>query len=658
MASNEPTPFQRVFSLRDLFRGTPLRACLSFAVGSLLLVMVLVVLLLYTDLLVRGGTLSIPQKSQDDLNAMIGDVVAQEFGQPVATGAGDLVYADRGLLPTVWNFRDRFFGPTLAAAYRRFSPFRNDKQALLTLVALAALLGWMRSMCESHGRILLMRTGLETATRMRRSIHRQTLRLGPSDLEGRASEHAMQLFTAEVDRLSEGVSLWAVRVGRDPLRLAMLIGLALAVDWKLAFVCLFPIAGCWYLAQREARRIEQVRQLSEANGAKELKLLAESLDKTRLVRGFGMEAFEQEQFQKYLDRFQQNISEGLSAKAWSRRAIRTLVAACLAFVLLFVGSMILLPPPEIAYSSGVLLLAALAAAWFPLQSLAKLGRDRETADHAARQIQNYLNLIPEVGQAVGAKFLQPLTKMISFENVSYSTNGKRQVLEGLKLKIPAGRQVSIVASDPHESLAVAYLLPRFIEPQAGRILIDGEDIAWVTLESLRAEVVFVGGKDPFLTGSVRDNISGGNPNFSLQEVTDAAKFAHAHNFIQKLSQGYETVIGEHGEQLDAGQSFRLGLARAILRKPALLIIAEPEDALDDDTKTMLDDAYNRIGPNRTVIYLPQRLSTLKRSEEILFIHKGRLAAIGPHSRLVQSSPLYRHWEYIHFNEFRHEFETE
>jgi ATP-binding cassette subfamily B protein len=145
---------------------------------------------------------------------------------------------------------------------------------------------------------------------------------------------------------------------------------------------------------------------------------------------------------------------------------------------------------------------------------------------------------------------------------------------------------------------------------------------------------------------------------SLQEVTEAAKIAHAHNFIQKLSQGYETVIGEHGETLDAGQSFRLSLARAILRKPALLIIAEPDDPIDDDTKDLLDDAYKRIAPNRTILYLPQRLSTLKRADEIVLIHKGRLNAIGPHSRLVQSSPLYRHWEYIHFNEFRHEFETE
>jgi len=304
------------------------------------------------------------------------------------------------------------------------------------------------------------------------------------------------------------------------------------------------------------------------------------------------------------------------------------------------------------------MIASLGASWFPLQNLVQLQRDHVAAEDAARQIQNYLNQIPEVGQAVGAKFLQPLSKMITFENVAYATPSKRQLLEGLKLKLPAGRQAAIVATDPLEGQAVAYLLPRFIEPQSGKILIDGEDIAWVTLESLRAEIIFVGGKDSFLTGSVRDNISGGNPTFSLQDVTEAAKVTHAHNFILKLPQGYETVIGEHGEQLDAGQSFRLGLARAILRKPALLIIEEPADQLDEDTKAMLDDAYKRIAPNRTILFLPQRLSTLKRVDEILLIHKGRLAAIGPHLRLVQSSPLYRHWEYIHFNEFRHEFETE
>ena len=624
----------------------------------MLLLAALLCLYLMTDLLVHGGRLTILTSSQSELTALVGEEIINESGQPQASLSGEITYTDKGLLPTVWQSRNKFYRPLLVTAYRRLPPLRNDRQALVALVMLAALFGWMRSMEESRARIDLLAVGLDMATRLRRSIHRQTLRLGPSDLEGRSSEQAMQLFTTEVNRLSDGLFLWAQRMGRDPLRLALMVGLAIAVDPVLAVVCLVPIVGCWYLAQRETLRIDHVRGVFEANAAKELRVLAESLDRTRLVRGFGMETFEQDQFQKYLERFQQSILSGLQVKAWSRRAVRTLVAGCLAFVLVFVGSKILLPPPEISFASGVLMLAALAAAWFPLQNLVQLNREHEQAEHAARQIQNYLNLIPEVGQAVGAKFLQPLSKMISFEQVSYTTPSKRQLLDGLKLKIPAGRQVAIVSTDPLEGLAVAYLLPRFIEPQSGQILIDGEDIAWVTLESLRAEIVFVGGKDPFLTGSVRDNLSGGNANLSLQEVTEAAKIAHAHNFIQKLSQGYETVIGEHGETLDAGQSFRLSLARAILRKPALLIVAEPDDPIDDDTKDLLDDAYKRIAPNRTILYLPQRLSTLKRADEIVLIHKGRLNAIGPHSRLVQSSPLYRHWEYIHFNEFRHEFEAE
>jgi ABC-type multidrug transport system fused ATPase/permease subunit len=639
-------------------RGAPQRACVYFAASSLLLCLALVDLCLIVDLLVHRGQFSIAVSDQPRLAALVGEDVLKSGGDLPVPEAGRLTYSGRGMLPSVWHFRSRFFSPLLAAAYARFSPLRDELHALIALVALGAVCGWMRSMLDARARLLLTSAALDVAVRLRRSLHRQTLRLGPSDLEGHSGEQALHLFTTEVDRLSTGVYRWAERIGRDPPQLLLLVGLATAVDASLAAVCVVPLAACWYVARRESQRIDEVRDLSLANADRELRVLAENLEKTRLVRSFGMENFAQEQFQKYLERYQRAIWGGLRARAWSRRAIRTGVAGVLAFVLFFISARVLPSSHQITLASAVLMIGALAAAWFPLQNLAHLGREHEAAEAAARQIQSYLNLIPEVGQAVGAKFLQPLSKMITFENVSYATPGKRQVLEGLKLKIPAGRQVAIVASDPLESLAVAYLLPRFIEPQEGKILIDGEDIAWVTLESLRAETIFVSGRDAFLTGSVRDNISGGNPTFSLQDVTDAAKIAHAHNFIQKLPQGYETVIGEHGELLDAGQSFRLALARAILRKPALLLIQEPVDALDEDTKTMLDDVYKRIAPNRTILYLPQRLSTLRRADEIAFIHKGRLTAIGPHSRLVQSSPLYRHWEYIHFNEFRHEFETE
>ena len=292
----------------------------------------------------------------------------------------------------------------------------------------------------------------------------------------------------------------------------------------------------------------------------------------------------------------------------------------------------------------------------PLEALWSLPKERSEASLAADAIYRYLDRIPEVSQTVGAKFLEPLGKTLQFESVSYLLPDKKALLDNLDLKLPAGTTTAVVSLDPLESRCLAYLLPRFIEPHPGRILFDGEDIAWVTLESLRAETVYVGGLDPFFTGSVRDNISCGNSQYSLQAITEAAKTTHAHNFILKLQQGYETVLGEHGEQLDESAGFRLGLARAMLRNPALMIIEEPEVLLDDDSKALLEDAYNRIVRDRTVLFLPSRLSTVKRVDRIVLLHQGKVEAIGNHNQLLKSSPLYRHWEYIRFNEFRYDDE--
>ena len=247
-----------------------------------------------------------------------------------------------------------------------------------------------------------------------------------------------------------------------------------------------------------------------------------------------------------------------------------------------------------------------------------------------------------------------MSKTLHFENVKYQTPSGQKILDGVDFKLEVDKCYAITSADPLEARAIALMLPRFIEPREGRVLIDGEDISWVTLESLRAETVFVAADDPPFEGTVFDNIRGGQSDLTLQQVTEAAKLTHAHNFIVKLFNGYETVLTSQGDTLDAGQRFRLGLARAIVRNPALLIIEEPWSPLDEDTKTLLVDAYDRICRNRTVIFLPARLSTVRRTDQVIVLHEGKVAAIGPHAKLVSQSPIYRHWEYIHFNEFRNE----
>jgi ABC-type multidrug transport system fused ATPase/permease subunit len=196
---------------------------------------------------------------------------------------------------------------------------------------------------------------------------------------------------------------------------------------------------------------------------------------------------------------------------------------------------------------------------------------------------------------------------------------------------------------------VAYLLPRFIEPTRGRVLFDGEDIAWGTLESIRTETAYVGGDDPILSGTVLDNILCGDPRYSLNDAIEAAKLVHAHKFISRLPQGYETILGEHGEQLEVGAAFRLGLARAALRDPAVMIIEEPQVLLDDDTKALIDDAYQRLSGKRTMIYLPGRLTTSRRCDQVIMLHDGKVEGMGAHQDLTKSCELYRHWDYLTFN---------
>jgi ABC-type multidrug transport system fused ATPase/permease subunit len=560
--------------------------------------------------------------------------------------------ANKGLFPTVWWSQEKLWGPALSVAYRRIEWLRKDHSALMLLVLTVVGLGILRGLLLSRARRTSVEAGWNIVSSLRRHVHRQRLRLGPGDLEDADGQQVLSLFTREMDRLRDGIVIWLLRMARCPFEIFVLIGLALLIDWLVALQCLIPVAGCWYLVQREHERFEAARKTANARTDSELRLLAESLQKTRIVRGYGMENFEHEQFQLHMDRFTRDAMAVNKRERWSRRTCRLLAALCAGVVLFLVGSRILQSPDALSFTSAMLILTALTCLHPPMRELWHLSEHRADASLAADRIYRYLDRIPEVGQAVGAKFLEPLTKSLEFESVRYSLPNRKNILNGFDLRLPAGKAYALVSLDPLEALAAAYLLPRFVEPHGGRVLYDGEDIAWVTLESLRLETVYVGGTDPFFTGTVRENICCGANTYSSQQVTDAAKQTHAHNFVLKLPQGYETVLGEHGEQLDAGQGFRLGLARAMLRNPALMIVSEPETTLDDDTKTMLDDTYNRICTNRTVLFLPTRLSTVRRCEQVVLIHQGKVSAIGPHAELLKTSPLYRHWDYMHFNHFR------
>lgn len=666
-------PLERILSRRSLIRG-PLRAAACWSIAStVLLLLLLLNFELILGLCIDRGRIDVllPPTEVERFEKIVDQPVTSSPDPAVpATDAPavpiPVILDEQGILPEVWQSRDVWWGPFLAGLYRRVAWLQSNTLALIWLLSSGAFFFILRNVCLRMIRSRCHRAALDAVNATRRNVHRQVLRLGPEDVDGTGYGIASQLFTDEVEAIRDALYESMSRLIRYPLELLGLAVVLFSLNWQLAWQWIAPATLVILLVDNVHKSAIQRHRLAADRSRDELNSLLSSLKNARLTRGLGLEKTEHEQFQRHLDRFHAQLLSKMRAEDLVTHVHPTLVIACvglLAFLIFLIGANVLTTgnnpiSQRLTMAEALTFIIAAFMAIPGIRALRALPEYRRTLALSGDKIQRYLDRIPSVSQAVGAKFLQPMSKTLHFDGVKYSTSEGRKILDGVDFKLQVDKAYAIVSIDPLEAKTVALMLPRFIEPQNGRVIIDGEDIAWVTLESLRAETVFVAANDPPLDGTVFENIQGGNSDLSLQQVTEAAKLTHAHNFIVKLFNGYETMLSSRGDTLDPGQRFRLNLTRAIARNPALLVIEEPTEALDEDTKTLLIDAYERICHNRTVIFLPSRMSTIRRTDQILVLHEGKLAAMGPHSKLVTQSPIYRHWEYIHFNEFRHDGRTE
>lgn len=637
-----------MFPLRDLLHGRPRAALIWAFVSGVALFLALTCLLLLVGLFENRGELSVTAAEYAQVNKMAGM-------QPTRAPSEEqnLKFSGSGVLPTAWHSRGRWPGLVAGFLFRSHGTFQGNSSTATALVLGLLVFGLMWSGAVAANHRASLAGSREVGDRLRKGIHRQALRLAPSNLGPQGVDEALELFTERTDRVQRGLSRWIHVITRDWAEVIAIAVFLLAIEWKIGLSCLILIPICLWVLGEIARLYERSDKLTSDKAHDELKLLAESLKKSRLVRAYGMEDYEQRQFTETLDRYSAKLGDAARGQRMHRwfSQITILVAAIVIIHIVLGAPMLRTGTPGFPLSDSVLIAGCVIYLTFPLSRLLSLRALRSEVAIESGFVQRYLARIPEVGQAVGAKFLQPLTRVLQLDSVHYSDTAG-PLLRGLDLKVNAGETVALVSLNPSEARAVAYMIPRFIEPVSGRVLFDGEDIAWVTLESLRAEAIFVGGDEPFFTGTVLQNLTCADSEYSLQNAHEAAKQAHAHNFILELPSGYETQIGEHGEQLDSGQAFRLSLARAILRKPALMVIEEPRELLDSDNKALVEDAYSRIMKDRTVLVLPSRLSTIKRADRVVLVHNGKVEAMGKQDKLVKSCSLYRHWEYMRFNEFR------
>lgn len=516
------------------------------------------------------------------------------------------------------------------------------------LLILGLVLSVCRILTDTLMRYAAGRTAIGVATRLRRAVYTQTYRLGTLTVQATGSSEASGLFTSKVESVREAIAAALTNQLREPVKLGLLLIVAFAVHFWLTVVFILSVLLIYLIGLELLEAVNRRGERAARRAANQLVLLQESLMIMRLVKAFLIESFNQNRVERQLtDYTNSNISRSTN-DALARPLIFLLgLVACI--TMLYVGGRIVLHE-GVGAASLIVLVVTLVSMCLPVLKLLETRKIMRRGTAAAADIFEFLDRRGEVSQSANAEFLPGLTRSLIFDDVSLREAGSgRMLLKNITLKIEAGQRVGLIATDEAERNAFLYLLPRFLDPTGGEIRIDGKNLRWVTLDSLRMQIGMVLQNNLVFNDTIANNIGCGDTGYTLPQIIEVAKTVHAHHFIQRLPYGYETPIGELGHSLRPSEKFRIALARAILRDPSLLIIEEPEGPLDEDSRAMIDDAYNRCLVGRTVIFVPRRRATLRLCDQVLLLNHGKIEAAGDHKELLEQNDLYKYVYYMEFS---------
>jgi ATP-binding cassette subfamily B protein len=680
----EREAFKRAWRFLSYDRLAKWSAIVAAVWTGVLYVALLVVLGLFADLLVNRGRIpsfhDLPRVEQEDLlrqwqegpgpqvearwrNSGVRTILAEQVGAEAAERVqtdSEAGLADHGILSLVVRSWNRPGGRAVGWLARSNPwmwrhgnanhPFASYLPGLLlTAIGLALL----RALCQCVMTYMAARATTEAATRLRRAVYHHTFRLGTLAFRALGPSEAVSVFTRHLEAVHDAMYTWLTVLYREPIKCVLLLAFALFVNFWLGLAFLLFALLVWLVGGQVAVYFRRQGRASLHRATEQLALIQESLMLMRLVKTYLMELFNQARVERQLARLARAQLRRYRGEA-IYRPVLIFLGTLAAAVLLYVAGVVVLNG-ALGVAAGITLATALVSLYWPLVNLLEHRRVLRRGRNSAVVLFRFLDRPSEVGQVVGAEFLPPLTHTLEFDNVNLKEPGTdRVLLQGVSLRIPAGQRVALVGADETEKHALVYLLPRFLDPTTGEIRIDNHNLRWVTLDSLRAQLALVLQHNLIFNDTVANNIGCGDPSYTLPQIIEAAKVAHAHQFIQRLPKGYETPIGEMGHSLKIGEKFRIALARAVLRDPALLIIEEPATTMDDETKDLLDDTFARILAGRTVLFLPHRISTIRNCDRIYLLHKGKVEAAGAHRELLAHNDLYRHLHYIEFNELAEE----
>ncbi len=459
-------------------------------------------------------------------------------------------------------------------------------------------------------------------------IHKQSLTFFGSMPTGTL----MSRIISDVALLQQAVSNALVGVIRDFFQVVILLGVVFYMNWRLAMISFVVLPVAAFPIVKFGRLFRKLSTSTQEETAHVSNILHETITGNRIVKAFCKEEYEGNRFLEQVRRLFTLTMKDAKYRCMQHPLMEFIGGIAIAAIIWFGGLQVIdgtaTPGTFFAF------LTALIAAYEPVKGVTRINSTIQQGLAAATRVFSIMDVEPEIQDKKNATQLAPFAFEIELKDLNFQYNHEAPVLKNINLTVPIGEALAIVGPSGGGKTTLTNLIPRFLEIKDGAILIDGTDIRDVTVASLRNQISMVTQQTILFNDTVRNNIAYGEENSSLDRIIEAAKAAHAFDFINALPQGFDTIIGESGARLSGGQRQRLSIARAIFKNAPILILDEATSALDTESEREVQKALENLMKDRTTFVIAHRLSTIKNADRIVVVKDGEIIEEGTHDSLI------------------------